>query len=118
MPAPSTSPPYVPSRFTDPTRPCSPVGTARWRTVSEVVPQMNACAPKTKNTGSATYGDEVDASARWVRVSMTRPTRISPPRLIRRVSQPYETVPSRPPAAETVVISPKPTLPSPRCSVA
>ena len=49
---------------------------------------MNACAPKTKKTGSATYGDEVEASARWVNVSMISPIRIRLPRLIRRVSQP------------------------------
>ncbi len=49
---------------------------------------MNACAPKTKKTGIATYGDEVMASARWVRVSMISPIRMMLPRLIRRVSHP------------------------------
>jgi hypothetical protein len=74
--------------LTDPTRPWSAVGTARCRIVIEVVPHTNACAPNTKKTGIATYGDDVAASARWVRVSMTSPIRIRSPRLIRRVSQP------------------------------
>ena len=84
----------------------------------EVVPHTNACAPNMKKTGIATYGEEVEASTRWVKVSMINPIRMMLPRLIRRVSQPYDRVPTRPPAAVTVVTSPKPTLPRPRCSVA
>ena len=74
--------------LTLPTRPCSAVGTARCRTVIDVVPQTNACAPKTKKIGSATTGLVVSASARWVSVSMIRPTRMMLPRLTRRVIQP------------------------------
>ena len=57
--APATIPPYTPSPLTLVTRPCSRPGTARWRTVTDVVLQMKACAPKTKNTAIATAG------ARW-----------------------------------------------------
>ena len=86
--------------------------------VIAVVPQMNACAPKRKNTGMATYGFVVSASTRWVSVSMISPIRITSPRLTRLVIQPYDSVPSSPPTALTVVIRPKPTAPSPSRSVA
>ena len=55
----------------------------------DVVPQTKACAPKTKKIASATHGDVVRASARWVRVSMISPIRMMLPRLTRRVIQPY-----------------------------
>ena len=74
--------------FTLPTRPCSSGGTARCRTVTDVVPQTNACAPKTKKTGIATQGLVVSASARCVSVSMISPIRMMLPRLTRRVIQP------------------------------
>ena len=59
-----------------PTRPCSSVGTARMRTVREVVPQTNAWAPKTNVIAIATHAVVVRARPRWVKVSMTSPTRI------------------------------------------
>ena len=62
--------------------------------VIAVVPQMNACAPKTKNTGIATYGLVVRARTRWVSVSMISPILIRSPRLTCRVIQPYDRVPS------------------------
>ena len=53
MPEPMTRPPNTPHVLTLPTRPCRSAGTARCRTVIEVVPQMNACAPNTKKIGRA-----------------------------------------------------------------
>ena len=94
------------------------MGTARCWTVIEVVPQMKACAPKTKKIARATAGSVVSASPRCVRVSTTRPMRIRSPRLTRRVIQPYDAVPISPPTAPTVVMSPKPTACRPSRSVA
>ena len=37
------------------------------RTVRDVVPQTNACAPKTNMIASATQGVVVSASPRWVK---------------------------------------------------
>ena len=54
IPDPTTSPPNTPTMFTDPTRPWSAIGTARWRTVIDVVPQTKACAPNTKKIAIAT----------------------------------------------------------------
>ena len=95
------------------TRPCRCSGTARWRTVIEVVPQMKAWAPKTKKTHRATTGEVVSASARCVSVSMMSPARMTFPRLTRAVIQPYSPVPSNPPTADTVVSRPNPMAPSP-----
>ena len=114
--APTTSPPNTPTRLTLPTRPWSSVGTARCRTVIDVVPHTNACAPKTKKIPIATQGVVVSARHRWVRVSMTRPMRMRFARVTCLVSQPYPSTPARPPSATTVVISPYPTAPRPRCS--
>ncbi len=64
------------------------MGTARWRTVMDVVPHTKAWAPKTKKIGSATAGEVVSASPRWVRVSITSPIRIRSPSETWRVIQP------------------------------
>ena len=110
---PITIPPVTPIRLTLVTRPCISVGTARWRTVVEIVPQTKACAPNTKNTTRATAGSVFTARTRWVRVSMTRPPRMMLPRLTCRSSQPKDSVPTRPPQAAAEVSSPKPTSPIP-----
>ena len=65
--------------YTLPTRPCSSVGTARCRTVGDVVPQTKACAPKTTMITIATQAVVVSASAEWVSVSMISPTRMMSP---------------------------------------
>jgi len=87
------------------------VGTARIRTVREVVPHTNACAPKMNMITRATTNDVFTASARWVRVSMESPTRMIQARLKRRSSQSYAAVPTRPPTAPTLVSMPNPTEP-------
>ena len=51
---PMTRPPKTPTVFTLPTRPWSSSGTARWRTVTDVVPHTKACMPKAKKMTIAT----------------------------------------------------------------
>ena len=74
-------PPVTPIMLMLVTRPCMCVGTARWRTVTDVVPQTKAWAPNTNITTSATHGSVFSASTRWVRVSMISPPRMMLPRL-------------------------------------
>ncbi len=56
---PITSPPKTPTMFTEAMRPCSSIGTSRWRTVVEIVPQTNAYSAE------AEHDDERDDAARW-----------------------------------------------------
>ena len=74
------------------------VGTARWRTVTEVVPHTNACSAEHEEDRHRDRREVVIASPRCVSVSMISPTRMMLPRLTRRVIHPYDRVPRRPPA--------------------
>ena len=53
------------------------MGTARCRTVVDVVPQMTAWIPKMTIMAPAATADVVIARTRWVTVSISRPARIS-----------------------------------------
>ena len=57
MSVPTAMAPTDPRRYTLLTRPSSRLGTARCRTVRDVLPQTAACTPKTNITTAATIGD-------------------------------------------------------------
>ncbi len=87
-------------------RPSSREGTARWRTVVDVVPHTTACRPNSTMIAPASHGDRVSASPRWVSVSITRPMRMRVARLKRSSSRRYVAEPSSPPAALAVISRP------------
>lgn len=58
-------PPLEQSRLTLLTRPCISSGTARCRTVCEMVPHTKAWVPKKNCVTNATAGTVVSASTRW-----------------------------------------------------
>ena len=76
-------------------------------------PTRRRAAPKTKKMAGRDRRRGREASPRCVSVSMMSPMRMMLPRLTRRVIQPYATVPTRPPIAETVVDQPEATVAQP-----
>ena len=59
MNCPITRPPKTPTMLTEAMRPCSSMGTSRWRTVVEIVPHTKAYRPKPNMMTNATAGELV-----------------------------------------------------------
>ena len=97
---PITRPPKTPTMLTDAMRPCSSIGTRRWRTVVEIVPQTNAYMPNPNMITRATTPEVVRANDRCMSTSSDRHTRMSVENDTWRSSQPKLKMPMRPPTAD------------------